>query len=179
MGVRRARNAAKRLRDKLGIPPSPPVNLNKIAGALGIAIVERQNLDIQGHVNVSGLLLRRQGHTICLINATDPENRKRFSTAHEIGHYILHPFQEKYVDAKFSLAARDQKSTEGVDLLEIEANAFAAELLMPAEWLRQQIKSPLDLDVFSDEKVSALATQCKASIQAMTYRLINLNLLPG
>ena len=179
MGIRRARNAARRLRDDLGVPSTPPVNVHRIANALGVDIVERHNLDVLGHQNVSGLLLRRKGRTICLINAGDGENRKRFSIAHEIGHLVLHPFQEQYVDPKFSLAARDQKSTEGVDLFEIEANAFAAELLMPEDWLRRQIDRPLELDVFSDARVSELASQYKVSLQAMTIRLTSLKLLNG
>ena len=48
---------------------------------------------------------------------------------------------------------------------------------MPADWLRREVPRPVDLDLFDDDEVKALAIRYKVSVQAMTYRLTNLGLL--
>ena len=85
--------------------------------------------------------------------------------------------QETYVDARFIVAARGDRASEGVYSDEIEANAFAAELLMPENWLRSSLKEPLD--EFDDDEIKRLAKDYKVSAQAMTFRLTNLNLFMG
>ncbi len=158
------------------MPRTAPVDVNLVASALGIDVVERPGLTFAGGEEVSGLLLRRQGRTICVINGDHSQNRKRFSVAHEIGHYFLHPFEESYIDYDFRVQARDEKSSQGTHRQEIEANAFAAELLMPEDVLRSEIKLPLNVN--EDEvEVRRLAKRFRVSQQAMTHRLTNLGLL--
>lgn len=177
MGIRRAANAASRLLRDLRVHPTPPVDIEAIARQLGIDIVERAGLRLPGRDGLSGLLLQRKGHTICVVNRDHHINRRRFTIAHEIGHYLLHPRQESFIDPDFSLAARDNMSSEGVDPQEIEANAFAAELLMPGEWLLNEVRRPHELDVFEDATIKHLAQRYGVSVQAMTLRLTNLGLL--
>jgi len=69
---------------------------------------------------------------------------------------------------------RDAESAKGEDNDEREANLFAAELLMPAKFLTEDVKS-IDLDLLSDSTVlDSLATKYKVSGQALTFRLANL-----
>ena len=175
MGKQRAINAVKRLLCELQIDLSPPIDVRGAARALGIEIVERPGFELRGHGTVLGLLLRREGRTICVINRDQNPHRKRFSIAHEIGHYVLHPPQEAYIDPDFSVAARDDRSAEGTDPKEIEANTFAAEFLMPEEVVRAEVEGPLEL--FDDDQVKGLAKRFEVSVQAMTFRLTNLGLL--
>lgn len=121
--------------------------------------------------DTSGLLIRREGRNICVINAEHHPNRQRFTLAHELGHFLLHPPQESY-----DLLARDGRSSEGIHTTEVEANAFAAELLIPEELLRQEVSSILD--IFSDDgTIGELAQRFQVSQAAMTHRLTNLRLL--
>lgn len=173
MGKKRAINAAKRLLRRLAVE-SMPVDVHAIAEALEIEIVQRPGFELKGHGTVSGLLLRREGKNICVINGDHLLTRRRFSVAHEIGHFVLHPFQEAYIDADFRVAARDDRSSEGTYLKEIEANAFAAELLMPEEMVRAEVEEPLG--PFDEDRVKSLAGQFEVSAQAMTIRLTNLGL---
>lgn len=177
MGTRKAQNRAKKLLRDFDISASPPIDVRAIAQRLDLSLVERSRLHHPSHGDVSGLLLRKGGMAICVVNADQHENRRRFTVAHELGHFLLHPPQESYVDPRFDVAARSNRATEGADLYEIEANAFAAELLMPEEWIRASVKGPLD--VFNDDTIQTLADEYVVSHQAMTYRLINLGLLPG
>ena len=71
---------------------------------------------------------------------------------------------------------RDGQSATGVDGQEIEANAFAAELLMPESILRDLVgRQPID--VFDDAAVRRLASRFEVSPQALTIRLSRLGLV--
>jgi len=66
---------------------------------------------------------------------------------------------------------RDQKAADGTDMMEIQANAFASELLIP-DFL---IEPLIDVSSFGMEDVdqlNALAKRFKVSLQAMQYRLM-------
>lgn len=63
--------------------------------------------------------------------------RQRFTTAHEIGHWV-HKYQDTPDDAVLGrVESRDDASSKGIDPEEIWANRFAAALLMPAAIVRR------------------------------------------
>ena len=67
------------------------------------------------------------------------------------------------------------KLLTGDDVTEIEANTFAAELLMPKKLLERDLRENLDdIDLGDDASVGRLANRYKVSISAMTFRLTNL-----
>lgn len=110
------------------------------------------------------------------VNSENSQNRQRFSAAHELGHVLLH--QEKGLNISDRLLYksemfRDEKSSEGSDWREIEANFFAACLLMPKDLLEREIAKLGGLIVDEDE-LSELATIFKVSTVAMTIRLSSL-----
>ena len=59
---------------------------------------------------------------------------------------------------------------------EIEANRFAAELLMPETMLTDDLRGK-KLDIENDELIRELADRYRVSPQALTYRLVNLGYL--
>ncbi len=170
MSRRRATLAARRLLQKVGIPDKPPIDVYFIAAELRIEVVERS---LGG---TSALLLRKDERAICVLHQADSPLRKRFSVAHEIGHFILHPSREAY---DLQVIARDERSSEGKYLEEIEANSFAAELLMPSELLRDEVRTHIDLFADDESEIKNLAQTFGVSFQAMTHRLTNLGLLPS
>lgn len=173
MGRRRAENTARRLLQEQGFAASLPICLRKLAAKLGISVVERPNLMLNDEP-MSGLLLRREGQTICIVNKDHAVTRRRYTVAHEIAHFVLHPAAESYLD----VVARSPASALGEDPKEIEANAFAAELLMPEELIREQVSEPLHLSFEAEErKIRELAKRFRVSRPAMTFRLLNLDLL--
>ena len=88
-------------------------------------------------------------------NDERPIVRKRFSVAHELGHlYMGHLHGNSSNDL----------NTDNFD--EIEANAFAAQLLMPPIFLRKDIKSGL-------KDPEQLAKKYNVSIDAMWLQLRN------
>jgi Zn-dependent peptidase ImmA (M78 family) len=128
---------------------------------------------------VSGLLVRRGSQVLIAVKRSDPPNRRNFTVAHEIGHHVLgHQFQageHVHVDKGNYISQRGPRSSTGVDPKEVEANQFAAALLMPSSFVRaaaNRLGSPI-----LDSDVSALAEMFKVSEQAMTIRLTGLGLL--
>lgn len=86
--------------------------------------------------------------------------RYRFTLAHELGHIKL-----KHVENK-KILCRDSLSKTGEDLKEIEANNFAANLLMPVELIIDMVES--------GKTFAEIKDTFKVSIGALTNRLSNL-----
>lgn len=68
---------------------------------------------------------------------------------------------------------RDATSSMATDISEVEANQFAAELLMPLKFLLRDLPE-VRIDFESDEKIALLAKRYGVSAQAMAYRIANL-----
>ena len=62
--------------------------------------------------------------------------------------------------------------------IELEANAFAAALLMPEPFLRDDLQRRT-YDMFDESAVKRLAQKYQVSVQALTIRLMELGLLHG
>jgi Zn-dependent peptidase ImmA (M78 family) len=149
----------------------PPVDVREIAKKLGLTVLV-EDLD----EDISGLLTTAEkDRTIC-VNKKHSRNRQRFSMAHEIGHHQLgHQFvhgEHVHVDRGVQISQRSGRSSEAIDAKEIEANQFAACLLMPRIMLEAEVELPV-----SDEQVKVLARKFGVSEQAMTIRLSRLGFL--
>src|SRR5262245_44148018 len=99
--------------------------------------------------DVSGFLLREKGVSTIAINKQHHPNRQRFTLAHECGHLFLHAKEGDRLWVDKTLFFRDD-SKSGDHLSEIQANQFAAGLLMPEQLLRENLgeDGPLnDFDV--------------------------------
>jgi Zn-dependent peptidase ImmA (M78 family) len=149
---------------------SPPVPIERIAKGLGIVLCEFPSDD-----DVSGAIIRLQGKTVIAVNPKHHSNRKRFTIAHELGHYFLHQDVTDHVDADFRVSWRNEESSKAVDWNEISANAFAAELLMPEEFLIADLNS---LEEVTKRSVVLLAGRYAVSPEAMKIRLTNLGVTP-
>lgn len=106
------------------------IYVRDIAMSLGAYARERE---LQG---CEARLVRKGNMGIISVNRSIPEEgRKRFAIAHEIGHFILHSgTQVIFCNEDDMNAWQDSKKRE------VEANAFAANLLMPYEIFIKYIK---------------------------------------
>jgi Zn-dependent peptidase ImmA (M78 family) len=98
---------------------------------------------------------------------------QRFTIAHELGHYFFHVGLEQHVDQDFRIAWRNADSSKAVNWTEIEANQFAAQLLMPTAFLEDDLD---ELQVIDKRAVLLLAGKYIVSREAMTIRLSQLGL---
>jgi hypothetical protein len=69
------------------------------------------------------------------VSAADPLPRRRFTAAHELGHFVLHRATMGRFRAETDSTLREADD-DVTDRMEREANRFAAELLMPADVCR-------------------------------------------
>ncbi len=171
--VRAAESRAAELLERHGID-GPAVLVEDLARAEHLIV---RTAPLEDDVSAF-LVLAPDTPPVIAVNATHHLNRRRFSVAHEIGHYALHKHQsELFVDGSF-VHFRDGISTMAIDPKEIEANAFAAALLMPAAFIQSDLgkKKYCSLE---PEALASLARRYKVSEQALKYRLVNLGILPG
>lgn len=97
-----------------------------------ITLVQGEDLE-----NFDGLLKVNKARNKWLIiynSAVSSEGRKRFTIAHEFGHYILHRNQQ----SEFSCGTDDIETGDSRDI-ELEADLFASTLLMPLDDFRRQV----------------------------------------
>jgi Zn-dependent peptidase ImmA (M78 family) len=167
---RRIEQIVRSLRAKHGIN-EPPVPVEQLARKLGLIV---QVQPFKGEL--SGILVREGGNVIVGVNALHHPNRRRFTIAHEIGHFLLHEGDRVFVDRGYKINLRNPTSSHGTDLEEIEANTFASLLLIPEEFLFRDLAEEgvdiEDTDAVS-RVVSRLAQKYRVSQQAMSLRLLN------
>lgn len=82
--------------------------------------------------DVSGIIRKNKDGVKIYIKENEYKPRQRFTVAHELGHYYLHLKDEigNFVDGD-KMLNRDESNTQSQE--ELEANQFAAALLMPKE----------------------------------------------
>lgn len=149
-----------------------PVPVDLVVAHLGLITQARALPD-----GVSGLLVFENERGVIGYNSVHAPVRQRFTLAHEIGHFILHVKGKQprlFIDKSLAFF-RDDESSTGSDDEEIEANVFAASLLMPAELVRTEVRR-LRLDLGDEEHVAVLAKRFNVSSIAMSHRLANIGL---
>jgi Zn-dependent peptidase ImmA (M78 family) len=147
-----------------------PIDIAAIVKRLGVG-VRLQPME----ESVSGMLVIRDGRATIGVNQSHHPNRQRFTLAHELGHYLLHSKRTQVFVDSSTMFFRDGLAAEGIDKVEIDANAFAAELLMPEGVLRD-ITRHQPLDAFDDRAIQSLAVKFGVSVRALTIRLTKLGL---
>lgn len=142
-----------------------PVNPVVIAQAMGIEVFTQHAISESGRVTFE---LNQPPRIV--FNADEALVRQRFTVAHEIGHLALGhlpPGGRMFRDdaQMFFTSVRDYR--------EVEANQFAANLLMPAETVKTVFYDMPNIDL------PAMAALFNVSSAAMRFRLINLGLIRG
>jgi hypothetical protein len=99
---------------------------------------------------------------LCEYNSEEISYRNRFTIAHELGHVVLGHVAE-------GKAPKRDTTFSNNDPDEVDANAFAAALLMPEKFVRKLYRSA--------RNVQELSEAFGVSTVAMTYRLKNLGII--
>lgn len=147
---------------------SAPIPVDKIAKAIGVQL-KFSPLDEE----LSGMVFIKDGTPIIGVNSLHHPNRQRFTIAHELGHLVMHRdilSNEVHVDKQFRILMRDAAAAAGTDTIEIEANKFAAELLLPG-FLIDQILTMNSFDIDDQEPLAKLAKKFRVSKQTLEYKI--------
>lgn len=140
---------------------APPVNIDEL--------IKKENLKIKmvifgsNHKDVSGFVDISE-ETI-YINAEDYYRRQNFTKAHELGHWILH--KELFTkNPSKQMLLRQENNNDSIE--EKEANAFAAELLIPKRLFFDALKH------YQGITIEGLSDLFQVSRQFMVIRINNI-----
>lgn len=167
MSKRTATKAAQNVLEAMRVT-SAPVLVDDIIAAKGIALRFTPLAP-----DLSGMIFQKDGAPVIVVNSTHSPNRQRFTMAHELGHHQLHLRAigtAVHVDKQFFAMRRDEASAGGFDDNEIEANQFAAELLVPRTFLARALKGRV-VDIEDEELIAGLARLFRVSRQMMAIRI--------
>lgn len=131
-----SRSMARKILKQLGVV-APPINICSIAIEEGFTIQE-----IHASDNRWSGQLYRSVKTIA-VNAVHHEHRKRFTIAHELGHYFLGHDADDLRDETGFLGAYESGILEEDNRLpdiDKEANEFASELLIPLTMIKKDYR---------------------------------------
>ena len=170
---------AKRLRDRLGYEDLN-LDMKKLLKSNKITFIERDLPD-----DISGVsMITKERKKFIIVNKNQSENRKKFTIAHELGHILLKHStslntQKHADDSKRAsqILFRNQNSSDGSDWKEVEANRFAAALLMPRHLLDleiEKIQKNNSKNYLSELDVYKLSDIFGVSTIAMSIRLTSL-----
>ena len=135
-----------------------PVNLGPVLDKYGLSAY---NVRFDGLPDVAGAFDRSE--KAIYINETDPQTRKIFTLAHELGHYFLHS------DVERDVLFRERTMVGHREVIEREADCFAAEILMPEAAIRKYWTVA--------ESIQQMADFFAVSYSAMRNRLRNLGFI--
>lgn len=140
-----------------------PVPIEQLIAGCGVRILPWK------FENVDGLVVEQESGAVICFNSSQAETRKRFTLAHELGHYLLRHADAFYVDLGGELSPNATGEHPGYDWrAERAANEFAANLLMPSWMVRRAFDQA--------SNVKALASQFNVSPAAMSVRLTALRI---
>ena len=142
------------------------LDVAKFADSLGVKVFATSDLEDYE----SGAIVRENDKYVIYVNETHTPERQRFTIAHELGHYFLHREKLQKEDHGIvdtikiasglpQLSRRDGVTTKQ----ETQANAFAAELLMPEEIFKKIYKETNTIEeVAAHFRVSSEAAAVRA-----------------
>jgi hypothetical protein len=137
-----------------------PVPVGQLAHALGLKVY-RAPMEPE----LSGLIKPSDGGSFEIhVNKYESQERQRFTVAHEIAHFLLHR-------SLIGEGVRDSvlyRSSLG-SRIEAEANRLAADIVMPAFMVRQELSERGGM--LGESVVAELADRFRVSEQAMRIRL--------
>lgn len=154
----RAVRRAKELVDLFSITKPNQLRIESIAEDRGALVVEKPLQGLEGMLYTAagiGIIAYRQG--------IPEEGRRRFTIAHELGHWELHRGRSQ----AYLCTTGDVHGYRGSPM-ELEANAFAAELLMPSAVMGPMTK----YSSVSIKEVVRLAQAFGTTLTATAVRLV-------
>jgi Zn-dependent peptidase ImmA (M78 family)/transcriptional regulator with XRE-family HTH domain len=144
--------AAAKVRQAWGVPRGPIANMVRLTEANGIIVLQLPDF-IDSAVDAFSTN-RGERPLILLSPQKDDRARSRFDAAHELGHLVMH-----------------EGIAPGSKLVENQAHAFAAEFLMPAEEIIDDLPKRLDW-----EELQKAKKKWGVSLRALCFRAHRLGL---
>jgi Zn-dependent peptidase ImmA (M78 family)/transcriptional regulator with XRE-family HTH domain len=144
--IEEIRQVVQQVKEAWGIAPGPVAHVVRLLEAHGVLVLRLP----EGIDRKVDAFSSDAGHRplVMLNPGKDDKARSRFDASHELGHLVLHPDNEP-----------------GSKLLEQQADAFAAEFLMPRDEIIDQLPRRVDWPIFHE-----LKRHWGVSLRALVYR---------
>lgn len=152
-----ARKQAREILDNYWHEGVFPVPVITISNALGV-----ETFQAPLPRGLSGMIIKdgdSQDDARAYADSSESRERRRFTYAHELGHFIERTLIAK--DEKFSF--EDHRDPDHYDLHEFYADEFAGALLMPEEDIKEQLGRKVN--------IYALAKRYGVSLSAVEKRI--------
>lgn len=155
---------------------SLPIPLEQIAKAAGIVEIRQQPLE-----SLEGALVANTEKTegAILVNSNSlPIQRQRFTIGHELGHFMLpkHNYHMECLSKDLHMSSYNSNyGLTASQRIEMEANEFAAELLMPQQYFTTHPNCP---QIPNCTDITSLAERFGVSFKASIYRYQDLCRFP-
>jgi len=154
--------AAAHLWDLYGLTRPEDLVLEDLAYAMGVVVLE-DRLD-----GADARLVRRGKRGLIRVRQDIAElGRKRFATAHELGHWVLH----ERISQVLACTSEDMVRRYKASLPEVEANYFASALLLPEKLVQPQIRGKQP----TFDLIKQLASRFDTSLTATALRFVELS----
>ena len=113
----------------------PPVVASRLANACGFEVISavfgpEHAKCVAGFIDVANRKI--------FVNDADASFQQNFTIAHELGHFLLNHHETEGFVENYSVLMRDTCAGE-LTPMELEANVFADNLLVPAKFLREYL----------------------------------------
>ncbi len=151
----------------------PRIPVREIAFAVGIYEIREEPL-----VGIEGGLIAPDDKSegAILVNLDRPEKRKRYTIGHELGHY-LNPWHKPAAQEGFRCSPKDMaveafRAGDRAAQMEVEANQFAAELLMPAGLVNGFLRRLSGIDI---DHILSMSEDFRVSREAAARRYVALH----
>lgn len=140
-------------------------NLEEVIEKFGVKVFYSDMSGFPNPRKVSGYTrITKNGQPEIVVNAKEPEGRRRFTMAHELGHIIMHwGYPESKISKDQMTILYRQDSYYNSDLYEYEkeANEFAAQLLAPIDVIERVIVEPVSS--FEEDQLDFLSSRIAES----------------
>jgi len=150
-----------------------PVPIEDIAAQLDITSIE----ELQTEGFEGGLFTNENKSTgFILVKRSAPRQRRRFTIGHELFHFLC-PTHKPLTPDGFLCTLADMQvnaisTADRAKQMEIEANSFSAQLLLPAPYFAKDLRKLKRLDI---EHIQSLANRYDTSKEAPARRYVELN----
>lgn len=149
-------------------PGTYPIDLNLVVEELINPTLEREELKLvyESFDSFDGLMKRATEEVwVAVVNERIRYvGRKNFTAAHEVFHFLGH----RKLISDFQCTRQNINDFE-IEAMEVEANEFASQLLLPPDLIRQPA-----LGAFTYETVKGLSDDLGASVSAVAYKWLKL-----
>lgn len=135
-----AKSILKMLREQFEGRLPIPIPIEEIA-----ILLEINNIIYQEFKSIDGMLLVNEDIGQIFVNSTLSNHRQRYTIGHELGHWLIPSHRlnsNNFKCSNSSMRLLDvNKDTTPIERIEIEANIFSCELLLPELEFKKDIRS--------------------------------------